>query len=259
MMIDYESAKAAFEKYVAQYDLSDNKIRLKWIHTYGVVAYAQRIAEDEKLGEEDIQLAKLIALLHDIGRFEQIRQFNSFSDNNVSHAKLAIDYLFKEEHIRDFIEDHQYDEIIKKAVEQHSLYKIEEQGNKRENLHIKLLRDADKLDNFRVKNTEDIETMFDISMEELAQQKITDRIYDQILCNQPIVAEERKTNIDMWASWIAFIFDLNFRSSFKCLIEMDYISKNIDRIDYQLDYTKKKMELIKKHCNRYIVWRSVTK
>lgn len=258
-MIDYIHAKEAFEAYVSQFDMSDSKIHLKWLHTYGVVDCAIRIAEAEKLSEEDKKLAKLIALLHDIGRFEQIKQFNSFSDQNVSHASIAVEYLFKEGHIRNFIEDSQYDAIIEKAIKQHSQLKLDDNNNKRELLHAKLIRDADKLDNFRVKNTEDIETMFDISMEELSQEKLTDRIYDQILCSQIIVLKDRKTHMDIWATWIAFIFDLNFRSSFQYLLETDYVSKNIDRIEYKNPNTKKKMELIKQHCIRYIKYASLTK
>ena len=47
-------------------------------------------------------LAYLIALLHDIGRFEQIKRFNSFDDRNVDHATLGVQVLFDEGMIRQF-------------------------------------------------------------------------------------------------------------------------------------------------------------
>lgn len=257
-MIDYEQAKTAFENYMQQYDLEDPKIKLKWLHTYGVVNCAYHIAQSEKMSSEDIELARVIALLHDIGRFEQIKRYQSFSDKNIDHAHLAVEYLFHENHIRDFIDDEQYDFIIKPAVEWHSRFKLDEIYEPNIRKHVYLIRDADKLDNFRVKNTESFETMLDISLEEISKQKINDYIFDQIMCSQLILSEKRVTSVDVWASYIAFVFDLHFKSSFQYLIDTQYISKNIDRIPYQDRYTKKKMELIKKHCQRYINYKSVT-
>ena len=70
---DFDAAKAAFEAYLDEYDRADDKIHLKIVHTYGVVDAAEDIARRMGLDEEDVQLAKVIGLLHDIGRFEQIR------------------------------------------------------------------------------------------------------------------------------------------------------------------------------------------
>ena len=63
---DFDVAKAAFEVYLDEYDRADDKIHLKIVHTYGVVDAAEDIARRMGLGEEDVQLAKLIGLLHDI-------------------------------------------------------------------------------------------------------------------------------------------------------------------------------------------------
>lgn len=49
--------------------------------------------------------------------------------------------------IKNFIEDCQYYEIIKKSIENHSRLAIEKGLNERELLHSKIIRDADKLDN----------------------------------------------------------------------------------------------------------------
>lgn len=76
--IDFKVAKAAFEKYLDEYDRTDDKIHLKIVHTYCVVDAAEEIATRMHLREEDVQLAKIIGLLHDIGRFEQIKRFHSF-------------------------------------------------------------------------------------------------------------------------------------------------------------------------------------
>lgn len=256
-MINYEQAKEAFEEYLQGYDKEDPKIKLKWIHTYGVVDCATRIAENEKMSEEDIELAKVIALLHDIGRFEQIKRYQSFNDDNIDHASLAIKCLFDEGHIRDFGIEKEYDALIKEAIALHSLYKVPDIRQLQIKKHVLLIRDADKLDNFRVKNQEDIEVLLDQSIEEVSKQKLTTYIYDQVMCGRLIEKHQRKTAIDIWVSYLAFIFDLNYASSFQYLLETDYLRKNIDRIDYQDKATKRKMALIKDHCHKYIRYKSV--
>ena len=66
---DFDAAKAAFEAYLDEYDRADDKIHLKIVHTYGVVDAAEDIARRMGLDEEDVQLAKVIGLLHKYVRF----------------------------------------------------------------------------------------------------------------------------------------------------------------------------------------------
>ena len=84
--IDHSRAREVFEQYLDGYDREDGRVRLKITHTYGVVAQATALAERMRLGEEDTQLARVIALLHDIGRFAQLRRFDSFLPETMNHA-----------------------------------------------------------------------------------------------------------------------------------------------------------------------------
>ena len=94
--IDFDHAKLEFEKYLRNFDLENSKIRLKQEHTFGVVKAADYICSREGMGEEDRELALLIALLHDIGRFEQLKVFNSYDDNQFDHARFGVKLLFEE-------------------------------------------------------------------------------------------------------------------------------------------------------------------
>ena len=153
-MIDFNQASVIFKKYLQDYDLEYGKIELKIRHTYGVVNASEYIAKELSLDDENIELAKLIALLHDIGRFEQIKKFDCFIDNkNIDHAILGNEILFKNNLIRTFIKDTQYDNIISKAILNHNKLSIEDGLTDKELLHAKIIRDADKTDNFRVKAT----------------------------------------------------------------------------------------------------------
>ena len=164
-MIDLEYAKESFRQYLSNYDRSDDKILLKEVHTFCVLDAADLICRQENISGEDHELALLIALLHDIGRFEQLKTFHSYDDDLFDHAQFGVKVLFEEGMIRSFIEEDRYDSIIRTAIACHSLYEIPKEIEGRELLHCKIIRDADKLDNFRVKDTENTEAIFGISAE----------------------------------------------------------------------------------------------
>ena len=59
------------------------------------------------------------------GRFEQWMRYQSFADyKTIDHALFSSQLLFDKGLIREFIDDPQYDRIIKNAIEQHNKYKI---------------------------------------------------------------------------------------------------------------------------------------
>ena len=179
-MIDFQKARQAFQRYVSQYDANIPSIRMKIIHTYEVMKCSDYLCEQLGLNQEDKDLASLIALLHDIGRFEQWMKYESFADyKTVDHALFSSQLLFDDGLIREFIDDSQYDQIIKVAIEQHNKYQIDQGFDERTLLFIHLIRDADKLDNFRVKDEEDIETTLYVSLTQVNQETISPAIYDQ--------------------------------------------------------------------------------
>ena len=208
-MIDIKKAEQAFKKYVSNYDQNDDRIKGKIRHTYQVERTAREIAKDLGLTEEDIELAVLIGLLHDIGRFDQQKNYKSFIDDKTKdHAIIGSKVLFEENLIREFIEDNKYDNIIKKAIENHNKYKIEEGLEEKELLHSKIISDADKVDNFYVKTYQKFESLFNKSY--IGDEDITEDIYNTFLRKECILSANRKTSMDAWVSYIAFIFDFNY-------------------------------------------------
>ncbi len=253
-MIDFNQASIAFKKYLQDYDLEYGKIELKIRHTYGVVNASEYIAKELSLDDENIELAKLIVLLHDIGRFEQIKKYDCFIDNkNIDHAILGNEILFKNNLIRNFIKDTQYDNIISKAILNHNRLSIEDGLTDKELLHAKIIRDADKTDNFRVKATDDFENIIDNASKDILENDIiSDNIFNNFMKSKIIVREDRKTYMDFWVSYIAFIFDFNFNAGLEYIQKMNYIDKIINRLDYKNIDTKQKMEKIRKHAIQYI-------
>lgn len=255
-MIDLDYAIKNFEKYVSNYDVNDEKVKLKITHTYGVMNISEYIAKDLKLSNEDIQLAKLIGILHDIGRFEQLKKFDNFNDglNNVDHAKMGVEILFDDNNfIREFVIDDKYDDIIFKAIMNHNKYKIEDGLEDKELLHAKIIRDADKTDNFRVKEQEDIKNIFNFNQENLENDYISEEIYNDYMNNKVVLYSKRKTNLDIWVSHLAYIFDYNFNSGLRYIYENDYINKIVDKLEIKIIDIKIQIENIRKHSNEYII------
>lgn len=97
MIIDRERVKNTFAEYTSGYNATDPKIKLKIDHTYRVAELCELISRDLKLDEYETDVAWLTGMLHDVGRFEQIKRYNTFNDaRSVDHANFGADLLFKE-------------------------------------------------------------------------------------------------------------------------------------------------------------------
>lgn len=251
-MINLDHAKKAFDKYVSRYDLSIPHIHLKYVHSYKVMDVMGELCDmKEKTEEKDLCL--LIGLLHDIGRFEQFRLYHSFLDREtVDHAMYSSHVLFEEGLIRKFIEEDTYDTIIKNAIEQHNKYKVEEGFSEEELFYIHMIRDADKLDHFRVKDVEKDTVLLGVTYEEAGKESITDEVYQQFCKHQLIYAPTRKTHLDMWISYIAFIFDLYFDESKSYIEKNHYIERSFDKIKIEDLEILKKYRALEKCALEYI-------
>lgn len=252
-MIDLRHAHQEFDNYLREFDCDNEKIKLKIIHTDGVVCCASEITRRMGLLEEDCQLAELIALLHDIGRFEQIRKFDSFEPTTMDHAAFGVEMLFGERNmIRRFVQENTWDEIIREAIARHSSYCIGEGLNARELLHAGIIRDADKLDNCRVKLEESIEVLLGTTAEEVGAQSISEEVWRQCLERKSILSETRKTRMDYWVSYIAYFFDINYPETFEIIKEKQYVDRLISRIPYSNPDTEEKMKKLRENMICYM-------
>lgn len=252
IMIDFKKAKNEFEKYLDSYDRNNDKINLKIIHTYGVMDYSQEVACRMKLSQEDTDLAKIIALLHDIGRFEQLKRYDSFQPDTMDHASYGVQLLFDEGMIRRFAADSQWDEIIKTAIAHHSDFALPDIDDPRTLLHSRLIRDADKLDNCRVKLEESITTLLGASPVEVGLTSVSPAVARSFFRKESVLSSDRKTLIDYWISYLAYFFDINFKESLQIIDEHQFISRIIKRIPYENPDTHKIMDEMERTLNDYV-------
>ena len=252
MVIDRERVKQAFQEYTDRYDIHDEKIRLKVEHTYRVADISEQIAEKLGLSEEDIALAWLIGMLHDIGRFEQLKRFNSFEADTMDHATYGVQVLFEEGMIRQFIEEDTWDDVIRTAIAKHSDYELTGITDERTLLHARLIRDADKLDNCRVKLEDAMETLLDLSADEVGKYAISPKVREDAFAGKCICSKDRRTPMDYWVSYVAYFYDLNFRETLDIVAEEQYVKRIIGRVPYTNEQTKKTMEELERQLTEYV-------
>lgn len=255
MSIDILKAKKVFKEYVKNYNPEDEKVKIKISHIERVSQIAKRLAEDLDLRQEDIELAELIGLLHDIGRFEQIRRFHTFVDkDSINHGEYGVKVLFEDGLIRDFIKDEKYDEIIKLSILNHNIAKIEKGLTEKQNLHAKIIRDADKTDIFYVLTIGDKKAIWE--KEDLSNDKITDEIYREFIEEKYIDYKKRETSADFLVSHFAYVYDFNFNQSLKIIKENNYIDKLYKRHIFNDEETMKRYNKIYEIAKKYLENRS---
>ena len=244
----------AFAEYVRNYDPSDEKIKLKIDHTYRVAGLCQRIAESLGLSEPDVDIAWLLGMLHDIGRFEQIRRFGTFNDvQSVDHAEFGADLLFKEGLIRKFAEgyyeecelaepENQEDEQIIKnnehhnkdtgllelAIRQHNKYRVKEDLTERQRMFCDILRDADKVDIFKVNADIPMEIIYDVTTEELKSGVISKEVLESFYKRETVLKSVRKSAVDHIVGHISLLFELVYKESYRQAKEQGYVYKLLD-------------------------------
>ena len=244
-------AKKAFKEYVKKYNPEDEKIKIKIVHIEKVAENSKRIAQNLGLSQEDVELAELIGLLHDIGRFEQVRLYHTFVDkDSINHGEYGAKILFEDGLIRNFIKDNKFDKIIKLAIVNHNRADIEEDLTERERLHAKIIRDADKTDIFRILISGDKKAIWEKA--DLSDDKISDEIYREFVEDKRINYKERKTSADILVSHFNYVYDLNFPETRKIIRDNKYIDKLYQRFKFNDAETMKRFNEIYRLSKEYI-------
>jgi putative nucleotidyltransferase with HDIG domain len=252
-MIDIKNAKKELVSHVKNLKLNNPRAEMKIDHIMRVSENCKKIAISLELKEEKIQLAELIGLLHDIGRFEQYRIFDkNILDNSkkFDHGEAGVEILKKDNYIRKYIEENTNDNIIYTAIYEHNKYELPKDLPKEVELFCKIIKDADKLDLIYEANEiywQDSERIKQVEEGKLSEKMLKDFYEYKLTDNRNRVSET-----DQILRFASFVFDINFLCSFKILKENDNISKMIDRFNYQVPKTREEMMNVKKIANEYI-------
>lgn len=210
MSFDREAAQRAFLGYVEAYDATNPRIALKVDHTLRVASLCDDIAQSLGLSVEDQNLAWLCGLLHDIGRFEQVRRWDTFNDAiSCSHAALGVEILFGEERLGDFASLSSHDaSVLHETVAHHSDFRLPGNLDSRTRILCDLLRDADKIDIVKAACLSPVEAIFGVREDALYRSPLSPTVEQAFYEHRCILRSERHFPADIVASFGCFAFEL---------------------------------------------------
>ncbi len=226
MEIDRGAVRRAFCDYVTAYDVTDPKIRLKIAHTGRVARLCERIAE--AAGADDPALAWLSGMLHDLGRFEQVRRYHTFADvRSVNHAQLGAAMLFEEGLLSRFVSGltPEQEKLLWVSIENHSAYRLPEALSPVERMYCQILRDADKLDIFRVNCEMTVETIYSVTAEEMRSAAVSEAVKQCFYNRTAVLTALKRTPADFLVGHICLVFELVYPLSRRIAREQGYVEK----------------------------------
>lgn len=255
MIIDRERVKNTFAEYTSGYNATDPKIKLKIDHTYRVAELCELIARDLKLDEYETDVAWLTGMLHDVGRFEQIKRYNTFNDaQSVDHANFGADLLFKEGLIDTYVggfHDDKYGIIVENAIRNHSAFRIDERLDEYTVMFCNILRDADKVDIFRVNVDTPAEDIYNVTTEELKNSQVSPEVMAAFDERHAVLRSCKKTAVDHVAGHIALTFELVYPISLQIAKERGYLDKMM-AFESDNEITGKQFKEIRAKLNEYV-------
>ncbi len=227
-----------FEIFVNNFDMNEKSIERKYSHSLRVQKINEQLAKKKNLNEDLIELASLIGLLHDYGRFYQWTKYKSFDDyTTIDHADYAAKELIEKKEISKFYKIKDNYRVIYEAIKYHNKYEIP--TNVENRMMCEMIRDADKLDLLYMYAIGD----FKITDNE----EISDNVKKQFFNHELIAYKNRKTKTDVFINGLSFIFDLYLKESLIYLKENNLIDKIKSHIK-----EKEKMKTYFNEIERYI-------
>ena len=247
-------AEQVFRSYTDNYDSSDVKIKLKIDHTFRVAEIADRIAAG--LGA-DRDFAWLSGLLHDIGRFEQVKRYGTFYDAvSIDHAELSADILFKDGLFAEFekalFSDVSSDEnifknedkkkLLETVIRLHNKLAVPDGLDEETLLYTRILRDADKADIFRVLT----EPPYDERNERIinAGEPADEKVMSLVMERRCVPRGITKTEFESLVSHCCMAFELEYKVSREIVAEQGYLDILMN-LDAKNDIVKDQLKTVR--------------
>ena len=221
-----------FENFVQTFNDIDEEgfrnILLKVEHTRKVCENMALLAAEEGRTPDEARIADAVALLHDVGRFPQFRRWRTFRDSDSdNHARLGIEVL-REQGVLDRLPAAER-LLIEEAVRFHNLLAPPLRFASPTALFIRLIRDADKLDIWRVfldyfKQPENQRpSAVTLGFPDLPG--VTPACVRELAAGPVIRLEDIRVLNDFKLLQISWVYDLNFRSAYRLLRQRGHIQE----------------------------------
>lgn len=199
---------------------------LKVEHTYKVCGIMGRLATASGLNPADCRLAEAVGLCHDVGRFPQYQRFRTFNDAvSVNHGALAVQTL-QEQQVLEGLPAGQR-ELLLQAVALHNVFRLPTGLSPELHRLAQLIRDADKLDIWRVLieycTTSREDRASAVVWELPATGECSGAVLAEVMAGRMVDRVLLRTADDFTLLQLSWVFDLTFCESFAILAAADYI------------------------------------
>ena len=221
-----------WNRFVRRYDAADAEVRLntrlKESHTLRVCRETLGLGRALGMSPEDLRLAGILALLHDVGRFEQYARYRTFADvKSENHALLSLAILRREGVLQKLSPRTQ--SIIRRAIRYHNRAELPAVRDRRLLLFARLLRDADKLDIWRLalayyaappgrKNH-----AISIGLPDLPG--VTPEVLEDLQEERIVASKNIRSLTDLKLLQMGWVFDVNFVPTLRVMVRRGYLEK----------------------------------
>lgn len=220
---DFYSLKERFHAYAAPFidgAPDPEPYKLKQVHTSRVCDNISMLARSLDLNLTEANIARAAALFHDVGRFPQFEIYGTFSDPlSKNHAALSVGVMVKHNFLEGIPDQER--QLILRAVALHNRPRLPEGLEPRLSLLARLLRDADKIDIYKVmldlyRSTENGKPSF-ITHDQRDDGRISGSLVDDIMNGKGVHYNRVATLNDMKLFQVSMIYDLNFPAAFAAM------------------------------------------
>lgn len=247
-----DNFKRWFDKYVSGFYGDDEfvnaNIRLKEDHSRRVCDEMRYLTQKLGSAGNSRRIADVIAIFHDIGRFEQFATYRTYRDaTSVNHASFGVQVLRKQK-VLDGLESDER-QIIEKAIEYHNMIELPENLDGDLSFFCELIRDADKLDIYYIiveyyGNYEQDPEGFKLEVELPDEPAYTKRVLQKLLSGELIDYKELQTWNDMKLYQLSWVYDVNFTDTFRKIKKRNYLEMIVDFLPETEDIKKAKEKVL---------------
>lgn len=161
---------------------------------------------------------------------------------------------FKEGLIDTYVDgfhDDKYGTIVENAIRNHSAFRIDERLDDYTVMFCNILRDADKVDIFRVNIDTPAEDIYNVTTEELKNSQVSPEVMAAFDERHAVLRSCKKTAVDHVAGHIALTFELVYPISLQIAKERGYLDKMM-AFESDNEITGKQFEEIRAKLNEYV-------
>jgi putative nucleotidyltransferase with HDIG domain len=228
---DTQAVKTWFSQYVYSFKSSEKEDFLKYIvlkedHSLRVCQEILELGRQLGLQDNELSLAEIIALLHDIGRFEQYARYKTFMDReSEDHAELGVKVLQAHHVLNNFSASLQ--DLILRVISYHNQATVTANETTACVFYTQLLRDADKLDIWRVlieyycQEDKRQDKVIALSLPDTPG--ISEHVYNDLIAGKAVDIRHLNNLNDLKLFQISWIYDVNFPPTFQAIKERRYL------------------------------------